>query len=86
MDTVAGDADKLVVGPAGAIVLPPLLLAELGIQPGDLLTVTPMRGGVLLVPAPRDIVESTYGLARAMWRGVGGSAEFVREMGESWRA
>jgi hypothetical protein len=59
---------------------------RLGVGPGDALTVSLVHDSLVLVPAPRDVVEVTYGSARAMWREAGGSAAYIREAEESWRA
>ena len=77
---------KVTLGSGGEIVLPAALLRALAMQPGDVLTVSPHHEGLLLLPAPKDYVETTYGLARDLWRSQGSSAAFARETEESWRA
>jgi antitoxin component of MazEF toxin-antitoxin module len=77
---------RVIVGPDGAIVLPAPLLAALGVDAGDALQVSLSEGSLVLAPEPHDLIEATYGLARAMWTSAGGSAAFVREIDESWRA
>lgn len=75
----------IMLGPDGQVALPESILQQLGIQTGDVLAVSLLRGGILLTPASIDQVERMYGLAREMWAAVGGSAEFVRESEDAWR-
>lgn len=77
---------RVVLGPDGQLTLPPELLAEVGVSAGDYLIASVVEGGILLMPAPHDLIEATYGLARELWAAMGGSAAFLRETEESWRA
>jgi bifunctional DNA-binding transcriptional regulator/antitoxin component of YhaV-PrlF toxin-antitoxin module len=77
---------RVALGPDGQLTLPPALLAEAGVAAGDYLIASVIEGGILLVPEPHDLIEATYGLARELWAAMGGSAAFVRETEESWRA
>jgi hypothetical protein len=77
---------RVALGPDGQLTLPPALLAEAGVDAGDYLIASVVDGGILLTPEPHDLIEATYGLARELWAAMGGSAAFVRETEESWRA
>lgn len=77
---------RVMLGADGEVTLPAALLAELGLGAGDTLVVSLVEDALLLTPEPHDLIEATYGLAREQWGAMGGSAAFLRETEESWRA
>jgi bifunctional DNA-binding transcriptional regulator/antitoxin component of YhaV-PrlF toxin-antitoxin module len=81
-----GRMARVTLGADGQLVLPRTLLDELGLDAGDSLIAVVVEGGLVLTPEPHDLIEATYGLASELWAAMGGSAAFVRETEESWRA
>jgi AbrB family looped-hinge helix DNA binding protein len=77
---------RVTLGGEGQVTLPAAALAELGLHAGDSLTVSVVEGRLVLEPEPHDLIEATYGLARGLWGAQGGSAAYLRESEESWRA
>jgi hypothetical protein len=75
----------LTVDPDGHLVIPVEALGKLDVHPGDAVVLSIARGSLILTPMPRDFVEYSYGLARDVWQGLGGSSAFVQETEEAWR-